>query len=249
MQAYVGSDPFAGRKLPADLGAVESLSGFLIVTLNPAAAGLETAERRCERGRRVAALLVPGPGWVAHPYPVTPYHADYLQHSDIVAAIKAHAGGAGDAPRLRARGALAERAAGKLRVADGPWDATVEEVSLDDLLASQRGGLNGWLGPAWVKQGWFHAWLIHAQSVTDPAARQATAESYRRLAAGAYDGPTEQVGLERRLVRGLVAGVRAGRGGLRRAARDLQRRVLAGHREHRRRLAVGLQRATPFSAR
>jgi hypothetical protein len=206
VQAYVGGDPFAGRKLPADMGAVESLGGFLVVTFNPAAPGLDTAERRCGRARRIVALLVPGAGWVAHPYPVTPYHGDYLQHADVVAGLKAQVAGAGDPPRLRARGALAERAAGKLRVAEGPWDATLEEVSLDELLSPYRGGLNGWLGPAWVKQGWFHAWLIHAPSLTDPAARQATVESYRRLTAGANDGPTEQVGLERRLVRGLVAG-------------------------------------------
>jgi hypothetical protein len=49
VQAYVGGDPFAGRKLPADLAAVESLGGFLMVTLNPAAHGVDTADRRCER--------------------------------------------------------------------------------------------------------------------------------------------------------------------------------------------------------
>jgi hypothetical protein len=208
VQAYVGGDPWAGRKPPADVGTVESLAGFLVVTLNPAAPGHDSAERRCERGRHIAALLTPGPGWVANPYPVTPYHADYLQHSDIVRSRKAslQAARAGDTPRLRARGALAERAAGKLRVTDGAWDATVEEISLDDLLARDRGGLNSYLGPAWVKQGWFHAWLLHARALADPAARQAAADLYRRLTTNAYDGPTEQVGLERRLVRGLVAG-------------------------------------------
>ena len=205
MQAYVGGDPFAGRKLPADMSTVDSLGGFLLVTLNPATPGLDTAERRCERARRIAGLLVQGPGWVAHPYPVTPYHADYLQHADVVAGIKAPAA-AGETPRLRARGMLAERAAGKLRVADGPWDATVEEVALDDLLAPHRAGLNGSLGPVWVKQGWYHAWLLHAQSLSDPRAKQAAAESYRRLTTGAYDGLTELVALERRLVRALVAG-------------------------------------------
>ena len=103
MQAYVGGDPFAGRKLPADMTTLESLGGFLLVTLNPAAPGLDTAERRCERARRIAGLLVPGPGWVAHPYPVTPYHADYLQHADVVAAIKAPPAVAGETTRLRAR--------------------------------------------------------------------------------------------------------------------------------------------------
>ena len=84
VQAYVGGDPWAGRKPPADVGAVESLGGFLVVMLNPAAPGHESAERRCERTRHIAALLTPGPAWVANPYPVTPYHVDYLQHSDIV---------------------------------------------------------------------------------------------------------------------------------------------------------------------
>jgi len=205
MQAYVGGDPFASRKLPADMSTVESLGGFLVVTLNPAAPGLDSAERRCERARRIVGLLLPGPGWVAHPYPVTPYHADYLQHADQVAAIKIPAA-TNETPRLRARGAVAERAAGKLRVADGAWDATVEEVALDDLLAPHRGGLNGALGPPWVKQGWYHAWLLHEQSLTDPAARQATGEAYRRLASRAYENQTEQVALERRLVRSLVAG-------------------------------------------
>ena len=208
VQAYVGGDPWTGRKSPADVGTVESLGGFLVVTLNPAAHGHDSAERRCERARHFAALLTPGPGWIASPYPVTPYHADYLQHADIVQSRKAsiQAARVGDTPRLRARGALAERAAGKLRVTDGAWDAVVEEVPIDELLAPHRGGLNGHLGPAWLKQGWFHAWLLHAQSITDPAARQAAAELYRRLTAGVYEGPTEQVSLERRLVRGLVAG-------------------------------------------
>jgi hypothetical protein len=208
VQAYVGGDPWVGRKAPADVGAVESLSGYLVVTLNAAASGHDTAERRCERARHIAALLTPGPGWIANPYPVTPYHADYLQHADIVQSRKASVQAArpGAMPRLRARGALAERAAGKLRVTDGAWDATVEEISLDELLAPHRTGLNGHLGPAWVKQGWFHAWLLHAQSIADPAARQTASELYRRLTTGAQEGPTEQVGLERRFVRGLVAG-------------------------------------------
>jgi len=146
VQAYVGADPWTGRKLPADIGVVESLDGFLVLTLNPAAPGYGTLERRCERARHIAAMLTPGPGWIANPYPVTPFHADYLQHFDIVQARKAsiQAARAGNAPRLRARGQLAERAAGKLRVTDGAWDATVEEIPLDetrnyvkDVLASE----------------------------------------------------------------------------------------------------------------
>src|SRR5215510_8938229 len=185
------------------MAPAESLGAFLVVTLNPAAPGFDTAERRCERARRIVGSLVPDPSWTLHAYPVTPYHADYLEHADLVPAIKASAG---DTFRLRARGSLAERAAGKLRTADGAWDATVEEITLDELLAAQRTGLNGSLGPPWVKQGWYHAWLLHAGSVADPAARQVAAESYRRLISAAYDGATEQVALERRLVRALTGG-------------------------------------------
>ena len=203
VQAYVGGDPFAGRKLPADMAPAESLGAFLVVTLNPAAPGFDTAERRCERARRIVGSLVPDPSWTLHAYPVTPYHADYLEHADLIPAVKASAG---DTFRLRARGPLAERAAGKLRTADGAWDATVEEITLDELLAAQRTGLNGSLGPLWVKRGWYHAWLLHNGSVADPAARQVATESYRRLISVAYDGPTEQVALERRLVRALTGG-------------------------------------------
>src|SRR5262249_7421998 len=46
----------------------------------------------------------------------------------------------------------------------------------------------------------------HEQSLTDPAARQATGEAYRRLTSRTYENQTEQVALERRLVRSLVAG-------------------------------------------
>ena len=137
VQAYVGGDPFAGRKLPADMAPAESLGAFLVVTLNPAAPGFDTAERRCERARRIVGSLVPDPSWTLHAYPVTPYHADYLEHADLIPAVKASAG---DTFRLRARGPLAERAAGKLRTADGAWDATVEEITLDELLAAQRTG-------------------------------------------------------------------------------------------------------------
>jgi hypothetical protein len=65
VQAYVGGDPFVGRKLPADMATVESLGAFLVVTLNPAAPGFDTAERRCERVRRIVGSLVPGPSWRA----------------------------------------------------------------------------------------------------------------------------------------------------------------------------------------
>ena len=48
---------------------------------------------------------------------------------------------------------------------DGGWDAVVEEVELDALLAAPRITLDGWLGPPWLKEGWFHAWLLDAGAI------------------------------------------------------------------------------------
>ena len=33
----------------------------------------------------------------------------------------------------------------------------VEEVDLETLLAGSRVTFDGWLGPPWLKEGWFHA--------------------------------------------------------------------------------------------
>ena len=40
LHAYVGSDPFAGRKVPANIGTSESLASYIVVTLNPVIASL-----------------------------------------------------------------------------------------------------------------------------------------------------------------------------------------------------------------
>ena len=209
MQAYVGGDPFAGRKLPADMTHRSSPSAAFSSSPSIRPRRVSTPPSAAASApRRIAGLLVPGPGWVAHPYPVTPYHADYLQHADVVSR---HQGAAGRTqarqPRLRARGALAERAAGKLRVADGPWDATVEEVSLDDLLAAHRGRA----------QRLARARLGQAGMVPRLAASRAKPDRFRSEAGGGRvsigaspPAPTtarrSRVALERRLVRALVAG-------------------------------------------
>src|SRR5262245_41595337 len=85
LHAYVGDDPFAGRKVPANVGSADSLGGYVVVTLNAKSSALASTERRCEAGTRILAALTPASGaWVPSPYPVTPFHADYLQHFDLV---------------------------------------------------------------------------------------------------------------------------------------------------------------------
>ncbi len=211
LHAYLGGDPFAGSRVPADVRSVESLGGYLVLTFNPAAPGLGSPRTRCEAARRVARdLAPPGGSYVPYPYPVTPYHMDYLQQFDLAqSAKKAYRTGpvSGPALKLRAKGAVAERLVKAAMRSDGKdWDAAVEEMELGTLLADHSATLDGWLGPPWLKEGWFHAYLLLAGSLTDPGAKQEAEALYARLAGGAYGGAAERMELERQLVSRLSAG-------------------------------------------
>ena len=70
----------------------------MVVTLNPAARLPGDAGRRCLAARAVAEALATAPGYRPHPYPVTPYHPDYLQHADLAAAASARPASAWDGP-------------------------------------------------------------------------------------------------------------------------------------------------------
>jgi hypothetical protein len=214
LHAYVGTDVLAGRRDPADVRSLESFGSYVVVTMNSALPALARRESRCESALRIARALGPGQGlYVAHPYPVTPFDPDYLAHSDLVQARKKPYQ-AGTAPgstlgtlKLRAKGPLAEKLLGPRAATDGEqWDATVEEVALDTLVEPQRIAINGWLGPPWIKAGWFHAYLLHAPAITDHAARQAVDGLYQRLVTGGYADLPEELNLERALVGKLVAG-------------------------------------------
>ncbi len=213
LHAFLGADPFSGRKDPADVRSVESFGSYLVITFNPAVPALGSRESRCESALKIARSFAPGQGlYIAHPYPVTPYDPDYLAHFDLAQARrKAYQGstppGSAVTLRVRAKGALAEKLLGPRGKLDGArWDATVEAVDLDALIASQRITTNGWLGPPWIKAGWFHAYLLHAPAIADRAARQAVEALYQSLMTGARADLTEHINHERALVSQLVAG-------------------------------------------
>jgi len=210
LHGYLGDDPFAGRTAPTGVAAVESLGTWVVVTVNPNARALATAEARCTAVRRIVAGLREAPGFRRHPYPVTPRHADYLYHVDLAetAAARAHARPvAAEAPlRVRARGRLAETLVGDGRQpAGGPWDAMVEEVALADLLAGHATVVNGWMGPPWVKEGWFHAWALLVPSIADGAARRRVDEALARVTSGSGH-LEERIARERELVSALGTG-------------------------------------------
>jgi hypothetical protein len=213
LHAYVGADPLSGRRDPTDIRSADSFGSYLVVTLNGALPSLSSRESRCETALKVGRAIAAGQRlYVAHPYPVTPFDPDYLGHFDLVQTRRKEDQGAvipGSAGtlKLRARGSIAEKLLGPRATNDGDrWDAMVEEVELDALIGAERIAINGWLGPPWIKAGWFHAYRLHAPSMADRAARQAVDALYQRLVTGAYADPAEQLNLERGLVGRLIAG-------------------------------------------
>jgi hypothetical protein len=87
------------------------------------------------------------------------------------------------------------------------WDVRVDTVPLSDLLGPHMTRFAGWIGPPWLKEGWFDAYLLMAGDVSDRTARSDIERIYSRLTGGAAgENETETIGLERRLVSLLQAG-------------------------------------------
>ena len=73
LHAYVGADPFAGGRAPADVKPVESLQGYVVMSFNPGSQEAATRESRCAAARRTAKGPGQAPGlYVPHPVPRTP---------------------------------------------------------------------------------------------------------------------------------------------------------------------------------
>ncbi|HEV2438506.1 MAG TPA: hypothetical protein VGX97_00400 [bacterium] len=181
IQAFVGGNPYNGRKVPPDVTPVESLDAYVVLTVDTAR--LKDRGARCAAAQRTAgALAAKHPAFVVAPYPVTPFHPDYLGHADLAAAARerasASAGGSGS----------------------GSSDVRVETVPVRDLLAAHATRFAGWVGPPWLKDGWYDAYLLLAGSVSDPADRSAIDRLYGRLISGEPRSETESLNLERTLV-------------------------------------------------
>jgi hypothetical protein len=167
LHAYAGGE-IAAQDNPAKTSAVASLGGYVVARLDPGG---------CAAARGMKDAL--GAGAVWHPYPVTPFHADYLRHAD------------------RAEAARADAAADKKQT-----KAQIEIVEASALMAKAGARYNGWSGPPWLRQGWFHAYLLLAPAVADARIENAA----RRLMRGDYRSLQERVELERNLVALLQGG-------------------------------------------
>ena len=216
LQAYIGATPHFSEPPPAHVSAVSSLGAYLVVTFDGAAALQWQPEQRCTVAQDIVSVLAKGATtYVFHPYPVTPYHGDYLYHFDRVEALQVQylqrpAGRREASPHpltVRGHDALAAQLVRpQWQHMEQPWDATVEEIDVESLLASHTSSLNGWLGPAWLKAGWFHAYLLLAETVHDPQVKAAVATTYERLVHGSYTGLEARLNAERELVALLQQG-------------------------------------------
>lgn len=216
IQAYLDHAPRFSDNVPTSIRAVESLGSFVIVRLNPASPSARDKPAACAVVEAVVRDIAGKNLLVFHPYPVTPFHGDYLYHVDLAEAAKARflrTPADLSAPpivnlRVKAGGALASLVRPEWR-AEGPeWDVAIEEVDAADLVASSTTSINGWLGPPWVKTGWFHAARILADAIDDAEAKRRADAALERLQASDYRDGVERGNLQRDLVTALAGNCR-----------------------------------------
>jgi hypothetical protein len=112
IHAYLGAEPLFPGGVPATIRAVESLGSIVALRLNPAAPWAKDEASACAVAATIIRSLAGASGFVFHPYPVTPFHGDYLYHVDRAEAAKARfleapAGPAPPSLKIAAGGALA----------------------------------------------------------------------------------------------------------------------------------------------
>jgi hypothetical protein len=90
IHAYVGPPPRFAGPLPDSIRTVESLGSFVVVRMNPESPPAKDEASACAAVKHVVRTLAAKQGeFIFHPYPVTPFHGDYLHHADLAEAAKA----------------------------------------------------------------------------------------------------------------------------------------------------------------
>jgi len=207
LHAYLGPEPRFQGGAPQSVHAVESLGNFVTVRINPAHSARDE-RASCDIVEGVVRDMAGREGFVFHPYPVTPFDGDYLYHIDRAEAEKARLLARPAAPprdlRVKADGLMAGLVRPEWRASGTDWDAAIEEIGAAELVAGSRNSLNGWVGPPWVKTGWFRAERLLAEAAT----QQRSKALAQRLESGDYRDAVERVNLERELVAALNFGCR-----------------------------------------
>ena len=134
---------------------------------------------------------------------MTPYHADYLHHLDLLEAANAAVGGGGrKAVEVGARDKLAEAVVQTAAGANG-GDVMLEAVPVEAVMAGAGAQTDGWPPPPWVREGWFHAHRLLA-SALDAGERETVDRAYAQLVRGQARSFAEHTELERQLVSALT---------------------------------------------
>jgi hypothetical protein len=201
LHAYAGGD-LATPVDAAKIGTVTSLGAYVVATLDRRVPALADGDKRCAAARGLKAAL--GDGYTWHPYAVTPFHADYLHHADRAETARSAAAPPASL-RLRAHGAAAKLLRSRAP-AGAPADGELELVDVSALAARAAVRYNGWWGPPWIRHGWFHAYLLLAPAVSDPASRGRIDDAVRRLTRGEHRSLAERAELERALLAELQDG-------------------------------------------
>lgn len=215
LHAYVDGLSLPAIEPPSDaVGAVSSLGSYVVVTLNPQSDFAKDETASCSAMAAIARAMADHSGaLVFHPYPVTPFHGDYLAYADRAATARKRMLATGAPPRRplvrrESAGVKGIVPADWLAQGGGPWDAAVEEVSVRDLIGGATFTLNGWMGPRWTRSGWFHAYRLLSEGIAGAGMRERVDSLVSRLQAGDYADAAERINLERDLVGALAGGCR-----------------------------------------
>ena len=211
LHLYLGTSPAFGSDPPAGLKSATSLASFITATVNPGR--LRNREARCRALERAPEALAKHPDVVVHPYPVTPYHADYVAHADRAAGmpqppgIQKSTSGSKDSRPLTVHVDLGDKplAASNVHRDAVDWDLRFDEVMPEDLTRMAGTG-TAWPAPPWVKEGWFQAYHLFRGAIAtgEPGAREQAKAIYVRLTQGELGDETERVKAERQLIAALT---------------------------------------------
>lgn len=184
LHAYIGAAPRFTGEAPGHLNSVASLGSLLTASVN--VRHVTSRDQRCRTIESAVKAIGARPGFVAHRYPVTPYHADYLGHVD------------------RAAPAAAEPVAGNAQ-AVGQEDVHFGEVAIDDLLLRSGAGFGTWPASPFAKEGWFQSYHLFRAVMADEVQRKRADDLYERLTHGEFADKADQIRLERDLIAALTA--------------------------------------------
>jgi hypothetical protein len=206
LHAYLGAAPHFPGDIPAHIKSVISLHSFITASVNPESAPLKGRDARCRALATVAPMLAKRPDVLAHAYPITPYHADYLGHIDRVQ--NGEPGAPPDARLLLRVRTETDALVGNVRSDDATWDTSIREVAVDELLRDSGVTFNIWPVAPWAKEGWFQAYRLLRPAVSDADDGKRADEIYGRLtdADASESNAAQRVSLERELIAALTRG-------------------------------------------